>query len=266
MTNKIKALALKVFALLTLMLFLSVRSFADNTPALISIVIDDLGYNLSQGSQAIALPGALSFAILPHTPNAITLAELAHQNGKEVILHAPMENHSARPLGPGGLISSLDKQTLIATLLHDLNSVPHIRGLNNHMGSRLTEMQQPMGWIMEQLHARNLFFIDSKTSAESIAEQTAHQYRVPAMARDIFLDHEQTTEFLHQQFKKLITIAKQRGHALAIGHPYPVTIEYLRMAIPRLNKQEVILVPASQVLLVSEEKRITNKIRTAAFF
>ena len=120
------------------------------------IIIDDLGNHLEAGKQAIALTGKLNMAILPHTPNSETLAELSIAAGKEVLLHAPMANLNAKPLGPGGLTLDMSEQQLRQTLAAGIESTPGIRGVSNHMGSQLTAQRQPMEWVMRELSERGL--------------------------------------------------------------------------------------------------------------
>lgn len=215
----------------------------------ITIIIDDLGNNLALGELAIRLPGDVTYAIIPHTPNGTNLAEQAHQQGKQVILHLPMQSHYEHiNLGDGALTTSMNEQLYQRTLISALDSVPHLSGLNNHMGSLLTEHRQPMTWLMKELKKRNLFFVDSLTSPHSVARQTALQLQVPSLTRDVFLDNNQSIEAIDKQFHKLLRIVRLKGYAIAIGHPYPTTLNYLRKAIPALEKQGISLIKASTMI------------------
>jgi polysaccharide deacetylase 2 family uncharacterized protein YibQ len=221
-------------------------------PAIV-VIIDDVGDNWAQGSAALALPGPVTYAFLPHSPFAAKLARRAFDNGKDVILHAPMENTHDRPLGPGALTTDLSRDDFIRVLSDDLDAVPYVQGLNNHMGSLLTTLEPQMQWVMALARQRGLFFIDSRTTADSIAMEVAQQQGIPSIQRDVFLDHEQTTEFVHQQFMRTIAIARRYGSAVAIGHPYPVTVDYLRLALPLLDEQGIRLVTASALLMERQD-------------
>lgn len=214
----------------------------------IALIIDDIGYNAALGEQAIALQGAVTFAVLPHTPHGKELAELANSQGKEVMLHAPMSNLANMPLGPGALTAELSKEVFIATLNEDIDAIPHLQGVNNHMGSALTEMAMPMQWVMEVLKARDLYFVDSYTTAKSVAGKMAMEQNIPTVTRNIFLDNVQTHEDIDREFKKLLKMAQEKGVAVGIAHPYKETLTYLEQALPLLEEQGIELITASQMI------------------
>lgn len=214
----------------------------------ISIIIDDIGNNGKLGTRAIALPGEVTFAILPHTPFSAELAELAYSSQKEIMLHAPMSNQAHLPLGPGALTPELSKEEFVATLNSSIDAVPHLQGINNHMGSALTELELPMQWVMEVLHSRNLYFVDSRTTADSVAERVARANNIPSITRNVFLDNETTFEDIDIEFKRLIKQAEEHGSAVGIGHPYKETLEYLEQAIPALAEQNIELIFASKMI------------------
>lgn len=217
-------------------------------PAKIAIIIDDLGYNLKQGAAIARLPGAITLSILPYTPNSVALAELGFQQGKEIMLHVPMSALAARPLDIGGLTASMSEQEFITALTQSLQTIPHVRGLNNHMGSYLTQLDTPMTWLMAELAREDLFFIDSRTSPDSIAWDVAIQQHVPSLKRDVFLDNDRSHTALQQQFQQLIKKARRQGFAIAIGHPYAETHQFLSEILPTLNDLNVMLVPVSDLL------------------
>ncbi|HWV14739.1 MAG TPA: divergent polysaccharide deacetylase family protein [Cellvibrio sp.] len=214
----------------------------------LAIIIDDIGYNKTLSERAARLPGAFTLAILPFTPNATSSAELAHRQGKELMLHAPMSNLANLPLGAGGLYSNMGQEAFMAVLRKNLDSLPLIKGVNNHMGSRLTQEALPMSWVMTELHNRGLYFVDSRTSAQTLALETAQAHSVPSAKRDVFLDDDVNTEAVSQQLDKALTIARQKGSAIAIGHPYPSTLSLLEKIQPRLLQHQVNLVFVSQLL------------------
>jgi len=221
---------------------------AADKPVLISIIIDDIGNNLHHGQRAIALPGAITYSVLPFTPFGKRLAKQAHQQGKEVMLHLPMDNSRGRPLGPGGLTFKQERAFFEQQMAKAIATTPYVSGINNHMGSGLTTSVERMQWLMQELKKYPLYFVDSRTSAVSVAAHTALALKIPTLERDIFLDHEATPEFTEQQFNRLIKKARIKGNAVAIGHPYPSTLDYLEKILPQLESLGVRLVPPSQLL------------------
>ena len=213
------------------------------------IIIDDIGNNYAQGNAMVELEGPLTLAFLPHTPHAQKLAKKAYLQQKEIILHAPMENSTAAPLGPGALTLELSKTDFQQTLSHAIESIPHIQGINNHMGSALTQDKQAMQWVMETLQEKQLYFIDSLTSPNSVAYQQAISQQLPALRRHIFLDNDKSPAALSRQWNKAIRIAKKTGRAILIGHPYDESHAFLAKQLPKLAAQSIELIPASQLLL-----------------
>lgn len=247
-----------VISTLLLLLYSSPSSTAPSPPPQeqaqdlpkIAIILDDLGYNRHAGEQALQLPGKLTYAIIPFTPYSQTLAQAAHDSNREVILHLPMQSSDPnRRLDEGGLSSELSEDEVRSRVKKALDSVPHIAGLNNHMGSQVTTDVQMMHWLMQEVQDRPLYFIDSMTNPHSVANRSAQHYRIPSLKRDIFLDNVQSEAAIDRMFQSLVRVAHRRGHAIAIGHPYPATLEYLQKALPRLNAMGVQLVDASELVM-----------------
>ncbi|RTE65165.1 divergent polysaccharide deacetylase family protein [Amphritea opalescens] len=228
---------------------------AEQAPARLIIIIDDIGNNLEKGTAAINLPGPIAYSVLPHTPHSVDLAELAFRRGKEVMLHAPMANAAHLRLGPGALTDDLNRLQLEKVLRDDIAAVPHVSGVNNHMGSLLTQRRQKMDWVMGVLAEEGLFFLDSRTTSETVAWKSAYSRGIPWLMRDVFLDHEQTTAFVDKQFRYGIRLAQEQGFAVLIGHPYPVTLRYLAQALPNIGEQGIQLVAPSGFLLQQAEAR-----------
>ncbi|WP_053094207.1 divergent polysaccharide deacetylase family protein [Cellvibrio sp. pealriver] len=214
----------------------------------LAIIIDDIGYNLTLGRRTADLPGNFTLAVLPFTPHGAELAKRAHKRGKEIMLHAPMSNHHDYPLGRGGLTGTMKRAEFLAVLRQNLASVPYIRGVNNHMGSRLTEQAEPMRWLMDELQQRHLYFVDSRTSAKTQALAMAERIRLPSRKRDVFLDDERSSGAIRQQLINALQRARQQGSAIAIGHPYPETLALLEQISPLLEQYQVQLVAASQLM------------------
>ncbi|MEQ9463691.1 MAG: divergent polysaccharide deacetylase family protein [Haliea sp.] len=217
-------------------------------PATLVIIIDDLGNRLKEGQETVRLPGRINVAVLPHTPHGARLAEEAHREGKEVMLHAPMSALDGKPLGPGGLTAELSETEFRATLAAALATVPHVQGVNNHMGSDLTRQPEPMRWLMAELTARQLYFVDSRTHALTVAAAAAREAGLPHLSRQVFLDNIAEPAAIAEQFLAAVEQARRLGKAVAIGHPFPETIAFLQAVLPGLEEQGVRLATVSEVL------------------
>ncbi len=216
----------------------------------VAIIIDDLGYQLAAGRRAIALPGPVAFAVLPGTPRAAALADWAHAQGKEVLLHLPLQaNSEDKDNEPIGIDLDMSRQAVVATFAEALQTVPHVIGVNGHRGSLLTRHPGHMLWLMEEISARNdLFFVDSYTTAESVAMQIATETGVQAVRRDVFLDPDRSPETVARQFERMKRLAKKRGFVVAIGHPYESTLALLEIELPKLSEQGIQLVTISELV------------------
>ena len=231
-------------------LFISLPSFAAG--AKLSIVIDDLGYNRSRGLAAIALPGAITIAVMPHTPNARLLAEAAHAAGKEVILHHPMQGSNYHPSKTksmtGTLTLAMGSEEIKGALTAAFASVPHCVGINNHTGSTLTSARSHMHWLMQNLANTGMYYLDSRTSPHTVAGEAARAWGIPFVSRDVFLDHDYTMAALEREFDRALLIAKQAGSAVLIAHPRPLSLALLKRRLAELDPAEVELVHASELL------------------
>ncbi len=219
----------------------------------VALIIDDIGYDRSLAEKLIALDAPLTFAVLPHSPHRKALARLADERGREVLLHLPMEprEYPAVDPGPGALLAAMTPDELLQELERDLQAVPFARGVNNHMGSRLTADADRMNQVFSVLKRRGLFFVDSRTSEESACRSAARLFQVPFAQRDVFLDHRPEPEFIRRQLSALVRLARSRGEAIGIAHPHPATYAVLREEMPRL-KEELEFVPASRLARLIE--------------
>lgn len=216
-----------------------------------AIIIDDLGDRYEAGRRAVDLPGALTYAILPHTPYSRRLAERAHTQGKEVMLHLPMQALDPhKRLGEGALTLTMGEQALRHTLRRALAAVPHASGINNHMGSLLTSRPEHMAWLMQGLRGQGegLYFVDSYTSRESIARQQAREHLIPTARRDVFLDTDPQPAAIARQFERLLRIARRKGAAVGIAHPYPSTLHFLEQQLSQQAITGVRLVAVSELI------------------
>lgn len=221
------------------------------TPS-IAIIIDDLGYRAALDARILELPPEIAVAVLPNAPNTRRVAEAAARQSRDVLVHLPMQAQ-----GPGGLTDyapvalhdNVTRDELERVVAHALAAVPEARGINNHMGSLLTRQHEPMRWLMQTLACRrDLFFIDSYTTAESVAHRMAREAHVPTARRDVFLDDRRDEAAIRAQFRRLVRLAHERGAALAIGHPQPETLAVLESELALLEQHGVTLVPATALL------------------
>lgn len=225
----------------------------DGLPA-VAIIIDDIGNNLEYGTRAAALPGAVTCSVLPHTIYGVPLAEDAHRNGKEVMLHLPMQSEDGQDPGPGALTLAMTRDEFLRTFRDDLGTIPYAVGVNNHMGSLITRHPGDMSWLMRELRRRgNLYFVDSRTTVATVAQRVADEQAVPNLRRDVFLDNEQTPAAIARQFRLLLALARRRGSAVAIGHPHPATLAFLEQRLPALAAQGVRLLPVSRVIQLQQQ-------------
>lgn len=236
-----------------LLLFFFCFSFTNISQAQvnrIAIVIDDIGYR-NTDQNALSLPGEITYSILPHTPFGKKIAIEANAKQKDVMLHIPMEAENGKKLGPGALTSTMNQQEILASLQGSLAEIPFAIGINNHMGSLLTQLHYPMTWTMNFLKDNNLVFLDSKTSPNSKASDIAKIVGVPVKNRHIFLDNQLSEHYITKQFLELIKHAKSQKVAIAIAHPHPETIHILKRLIPTLIKNNIELVPLSALYSTS---------------
>jgi polysaccharide deacetylase 2 family uncharacterized protein YibQ len=224
-------------------------SVAQGTPR-IAIIIDDLGYQFEAGMRALNLPGPISYAVLPVTPSGTSLAHAAHAKGKEVLLHLPLESvDRENQEEPGAITLDMSRDAFHEAFGVALASVPHAIGVSNHRGSLLTRHPGHMTWLMEEIAARDgMFFVDSFTTKESVALQIASESGIAATRRHVFLDNDRSAQALRKQFDRLTALARQKGIAVAIGHPYPETLEFLERELRELDNSTIMLIPVSEAV------------------
>lgn len=227
---------------------LSLPSLATGGGAKVAIIIDDLGYSYYRDKPFVDFPAALTLAIIPFTPHGRKISLSAHNQGKEIMLHAPMETVGEREWESSSLVTAMGRDELLSNLSNMLHNVPHVRGVNNHGGSLLTQDPLRMEWLMSAVSARGLYFVDSRTSSNSVAYETASSLNIVSGRRDIFLDNSRDVEDIRAQFNRLLELALRDGKAMAIGHPHKETLQVLQEEIPRLNLYGVELIPVSEYL------------------
>jgi uncharacterized protein len=215
--------------------------------ARLAIVIDDLGSDRAQADALFRLSYPLTISVLPNHSSSGEIAEEAHRRGYQVMLHLPMASAAGAIDEPVELRPGMDPATVGKTFSSMLDTVPYAAGVNNHEGSLGTADARLMSELMPLLHEHNLFFIDSRTTAATVAETAAHTAGVPAASRNVFLDDEQSVSAIRKQFALAVRDAREKGSALAIGHPHPETLQALEEMLPGAKRQGVTLVFASDL-------------------
>ena len=220
----------------------------------IALIIDDLGNRRDTGQRVVALPGPVACAFLPDGHFTRQLAQQAHTRGKEVMLHLPMQSVTPEPPDQGELLLDMTQQQFTRTLAAGLAAVPHVSGINNHRGSLITRHPGHMAWLMQVLRRRgDLFFVDSRTTAATVASRIAAEFHIPSTERNVFLDHDRHPEAIQAEFRRLISIARRDGAALGIGHPYPETLELLTRELSRLDDYNIRIVSVNRLIEIETE-------------
>jgi polysaccharide deacetylase 2 family uncharacterized protein YibQ len=197
----------------------------------VALIMDDMGYSLDAIYDILSLQEPITVAIIPFSPLSEQTAQIAHQNGLEILLHLPLEsiNDIEANNGIQGMISTdMNEQEIITTVARNLDQVPYISGVNNHMGSKVTPSELVMNIILQQLKQRGLFFVDSRTTGKSVAYDVALQLDIPTAQRHIFLDGELDEGYIKEKLIELFSLAQKRGEAVGICHPLPETLKVLK--------------------------------------
>lgn len=220
-----------------------------------AIVIDDLGQSFSHLEQLVSLGIPLSIAVIPGLPASARTVHEATRRGLEILLHQPMEPHEAGGKDPGAgvLLVTMTPEELRARVRASLDATPGAVGVNNHMGSRFTEDAPGLGALMAELKAHGLFWLDSRTTADTRGIEVARAMGVPALERNIFIDAEVNADSIRRQLRKLIERARVHGTAVGIGHPHLETVAVLRELREELLASGVALVPVSALVRTTPE-------------
>jgi polysaccharide deacetylase 2 family uncharacterized protein YibQ len=216
----------------------------------VAIVIDDFGYDGGLARRFLQIDAPLSFSVLPNGTFSKSIARRVRQSGRELLLHLPMEPKGYPEVDPGmgALLTEMTDMELMAALRKNLDSLPHIKGVNNHMGSEFCEHEEKLKVVMRELKNRGLFFVDSRTTSRTQAYRVAQEEEVPSAERNVFLDNIQNPQAVRRQLKRLIQLAKLKGEAIGIAHPHEVTLKVLKEDIPKLSGNGIELVPVSQLV------------------
>lgn len=213
----------------------------------LAIVIDDFGYRPHYENQVLAMPSAISVAVLPNAPHAREMATKAHNSGHQVLIHLPMAPLSKQPLEKDTLRPEMSSDEIDRIIRDAYNKVPFAVGLNNHMGSAMTSSLYGMLKVMQSLERYNLYFLDSMTIGNSQAMRAAQGTGVKVIKRKVFLDDTQNDADIRVQFNRAVQLARRNGSAIAIGHPHPSTVRVLQQMLPTLPS-DITLVRPSDLL------------------
>ena len=235
------------------------RQLPGDHPPIVAIVIDDIGYDRRIANRMLSLDAPLTFSVLPHGPHSIQFASEARAKGHEIMLHLPMEPNEFPEInpGPGALLTQMSPDEFIGQLNSNLDLIPGLKGVNNHMGSGISKSPEHMRQIFSVLKKRGLYYIDSRTTAETVARPSARLLKLPFAERDIFIDHVEDEKFIRSQLKILIQRAQEQGYAVGIGHPHEVTHRVLTEYLSLL-KEKVALVPASMVVEAETQAQLAK--------
>ena len=224
----------------------------ENSLPRVAIILDDIGYDREIVTKFLSLNLPLTLSMLPKSPYASSILANAQEHNVEIMLHQPMEPFEyprANP-GPGALLSSMSPDKLVQQFIQNLDEMPFVSGVNNHMGSKMTANAAQMRQLFTVMKQRNLYFIDSRTTEKTICRDSANLLQLPFGERDIFIDHFQDNEFIKKQLFQLVRIAEKHGIAIGIAHPYRRTYKILRNMMADM-KEKVQFVPVSEVAEVS---------------
>jgi polysaccharide deacetylase 2 family uncharacterized protein YibQ len=216
----------------------------------LAILLDDGGQKFDLVSTAAALPTEVGFAILPFLPKSAETAVALHEAGHEIWLHLPMEpeNYPANDPGPGAILMAMNSDDLRTAIHSAINNIPHVVGVNNHMGSKATADLKTMTWIMQEFKTRGMAFIDSRTTVHTVAEEAARAQGVPTNRRHVFLDNERSAAAIRVQLDEAVYRSRMEGEIIAIGHLDKVTVEVLSRELPGLAERGADLVNPSDLV------------------
>lgn len=222
---------------------------------LIAVVIDDMGLDRARSARAVALPAPLTLAFLPYARNFETQMAEARARGHEILVHVPMQPSGTEDPGPGALTLALGDAEIRRRLSAALDRADLAVGINNHMGSRFTVEREAMQPVLEELKARGLLFLDSRTAGATVGPTLARDIGVPSAARDVFLDNDPSPDAVRARLEETETIARRHGHAVAIGHPHDGTLEALGAWLDEVRRRGFALVPVSTIVRRELEKQ-----------
>ena len=218
-------------------------------PPRIALIIDDIGHSFGRARRFLDLNAPITFSILPLLAKSRYIAEEIHSHGRELMLHQPMEPFDSHiNPGPGAIYVGDEPDRIIKIIYENLSCISFTKGVNNHMGSRLTACRRETYETLTAIKKKGLFFVDSRTSSLSTAYQTAKKLHMPTTYRDVFLDNHIHEAYILSQLNSLKRKAVKNGHAIGIGHPYPETARAIKEFLKNIKPHSIQLVPVSSLI------------------
>ena len=208
----------------------------DASSPILTIIIDDIGYNIERVKEFLDIEYPITYAVIPFAPHGKEVAQLITKKQKPILIHMPMEPISwpRHDPGPQALFTNDATEDIQNKILQGINIVPQAGGMNNHMGSKFINTEKSVHIFFQTLKKKGLFFVDSKTIQSKVAQKLAQQYNIKYYARDVFLDNNRNEYKIMSQLLAAAWIAKKKGTAIALGHPYAATRNVLRVCLPLL--------------------------------
>ena len=218
-------------------------------PPRIALIIDDIGFSLRRAERFLHAGIPITFSILPRVCWSAESARALHACGHEIMLHQPMEPFDTRvDPGPGAIFVEDRPERVHEVVAENIAALPHVVGVNNHMGSRYTQLPRKMDQALNVIRSNQLFFVDSLTTGRSTAFARARQMGLGAMRRDLFLDTQHSAIDVLGQMNRLAQIALKNGRAIGIGHPRPQTVEGILRFLDTPESRTVEFVHISSML------------------
>lgn len=217
----------------------------------VALIMDDMGQSLETLDELIALGRPITVSVLPYSQYAAETARIAHGKGLEVLLHLPLEsvnNHEAMANTEGMILTMMTEPAIAASFEASYDRVPFAAGTNNHMGSRFTADRDLMRTILRPIKERGLFFVDSRTTAQTVALEEARKMGVPSAQRDVFLDADEDRGRIKGRLIELLQKARKKGRAVGICHPFPETLAVLKSSLFLIDSYNLEAVPVSRLV------------------
>lgn len=223
--------------------------FTQKPKGKVALIIDDMGYQKEIAEQIMGLDIPVAISILPFLPHSRIIAQMAKERGFTILLHLPMEPYDSNiNPGKGAIFTTMTEQEIREKIEANLETVPYIDGVNNHMGSKATENENTMRIVLDELKKKNLFFVDSMTSPDSVGYKLSKEMGVKTAQRTVFLDNQQNLDYIFDQVSVLKDYALKFGSAIAIGHPYCNTITVLAEIDFILKPAGIEIVPLEEII------------------
>lgn len=237
----------------------SISQASSEIKGYIAIVIDDFGNKGEGTAEMLGMNIPITAAVMPFMPYSIEDAQAAHEAGLEVILHIPMEPVKGKPhwLGPKAITSNLSDSQVNALVQEAMIEIPFAVGVNNHMGSKITQDRRIMKAVLSSIKDKSMFYVDSKTTQNSVVDSVAEEMETPYIPRDVFLDNEKSQRSIEKKMDELAELALRRGYALGIGHVGPeggtVTARAIKAKYKEFTEMGIKFIFVTDLIKVMEE-------------